>query len=137
VLLLDTSVWIDLLADRRTASVQFALAREAIDGLALTEMIYLEVMQGVRTPAIEQKIRAILSQQLLLAAAPGLETFDAAAELYRKARRRGFTIRTAVDCLVAQIAIEHDALLVHNDRDFFALSAIAPRLQIFPPAQFH
>lgn len=137
MLLLDTSVWIDLLADRRTEAVNFALRRESTEGLALTEMAYLEVMQGVRAEANEPAIRAILAEQQILLPAPGLETFERAAALYRAARREGFTIRTAVDCLVAQIALEHDALLVHNDRDFFALAQVAPQLQLFPSPRFH
>jgi predicted nucleic acid-binding protein len=137
MLLLDTSVWIDRLADRRTEAVNFALRRESTEGLALTEMVYLEVMQGVRTEANESAIRAILAEQQILLPTPGLETFEQAAALYRAARRKGFTIRTAVDCLVAQIALEHDALLVHNDRDFFALAQVAPQLQLFPSPRFH
>jgi predicted nucleic acid-binding protein len=137
MLLLDTSVWIDLLAGRQTEAVKFALQREATEGLALTEMVYLEVMQGIRTEAAESRIRAILGQQQMLPALQGLETFEQAASLYRAARRSGFTIRTAVDCLVAQIALEHDALLVHNDRDFFALANVAPQLQLYPSPRFH
>jgi predicted nucleic acid-binding protein len=38
--------------------------------------------------------------------------------------------------LIAQIAIEHEALLVHNDRDFFTLAKVEPRLQLFPSPGF-
>jgi hypothetical protein len=137
MLLLDTSVWIDLLADRRTEAVKFALLREASEGVALTEMIYLEVMQGVRSGGQEEAIKSVLNQQPLLRPLQAVESFDQAAALYRAARRKGFTVRTAVDCLIAQIAIEHNALLIHNDRDFFALAEIEPRLQLFPSARFH
>jgi predicted nucleic acid-binding protein len=137
MLLLDTSVWIDLLADRRTEAVGFVLQREATEGIALTEMIYLEVMQGARAGATEQKIRNILSQQQILQPLQALETYDQAAALYRAARRNGLTVRTAVDCLIAQIAVEHEALLVHNDRDFFTLAKVEPRLLLFPSKGFH
>jgi predicted nucleic acid-binding protein len=136
MLLLDTSVWIDLLADRRTEAVGFVLQREATEGIALTEMIYLEVMQSARAGATERKIRNILSQQQIMQPLQGLETFDQAAALYRAARRNGLTVRTAVDCLIAQIAVEHEALLVHNDRDFFTLAKVEPRLQLFPSPGF-
>jgi hypothetical protein len=137
MLLLDTSVWIDLLADRRTEAVGFVLQREATEGIALTELIYLEVMQSARAGATEQKIRNILSQQQILQPLQGLETYDQAAALYRPARRNGPTARTAVDCLIAQIAIEHEALLVHNDRDFFALAESEPRLLLYPSSGVH
>jgi predicted nucleic acid-binding protein len=137
MLLLDTSVWIDLLADRRTEAVGFVLQREATEGIALTEMIYLEVMQGARAGATEQKIRNILSQQQILQPLQGLETYDQAAALYRAARHNGLAVRTAIDCLIAQIAVEHEALLVHNDRDFFTLAKVEPRLHLFPSPGFH
>jgi predicted nucleic acid-binding protein len=137
MLLLDTSVWIDLLADRRTEAVSFCLQRESTEGIALTEMIYLEVLQGARTEAIEARIRENLRQQEMLFPSQGLETFEQAASLYRSARRKGFTVRTAVDCLIAQIAIEHGALLVHNDRDYFAIAEVEPRLQLYPNPRFH
>jgi predicted nucleic acid-binding protein len=136
MLLLDTSVWIDLLADRRTEALGFVLQREATEGIALTEMICLEVMQGAREGVSAQKIRNILSQRQILQPLQALETYDQAAALYRAARRSGLTVRTAIDCLIAQIAIEHEALLVHNDRDFFVLAECELRFQLFPSPRF-
>ena len=37
-------------------------------------------------------------------------------------RRQGLTIRNTIDVLIARIAIEHDLFLLHNDRDFDAIS---------------
>jgi predicted nucleic acid-binding protein len=136
MLLLDTSVWIDLFADQRTETVNLVLRREASDCVALAETNYFEVMQGVRAGATEQKIRTILSQQQILRPLQGLETYDQAAALYRAARRSGLTVRTAIDCLIAQIAVEHEALRVHNDRDFFTLAKVEPRLLLFPSKGF-
>jgi predicted nucleic acid-binding protein len=61
-----------------------------------------------------------------------LSTYEIAAQLYRRARNAGFTIRKPTDCLIAAIALEHGALLVHNDRDFTFLSRVEPSLLIFP-----
>ena len=41
-----------------------------------------------------------------------------AAEIYRSLRKKGLTIRKPVDCMIASVAVEHDLLLLHNDRDF-------------------
>jgi len=35
-----------------------------------------------------------------------LELFVSAAEIYRQSRRRGLTIRSLIDCLIAAVAIE-------------------------------
>jgi predicted nucleic acid-binding protein len=137
MLLLDTSVWIDLLANRQTEAVRFALSRRESEDLALTEMIYLEVLQGISDARVFETVQHVLSQQQVLQPSHGLESYEAAARLYALGRKRGITVRTAVDCLVAQIALESDALLVHNDRDYLALARIEPRLQVFPSAAAH
>ncbi|MCP9765997.1 type II toxin-antitoxin system VapC family toxin [Lacihabitans soyangensis] len=41
-----------------------------------------------------------------------------AAKLYFDLKKKGITIRKSNDCLIAQIAIESNATLVHNDSDF-------------------
>jgi len=37
-----------------------------------------------------------------------------------------------VDCMISQIAIESELLLLHNDRDFEAMAAVVP-LKFFNP----
>lgn len=48
----------------------------------------------------------------------GLDLYLEAAEIYREGRRRGFTIRSSTDCLIAAIAIEYRVPVWHRDRDF-------------------
>jgi len=45
------------------------------------------------------------------------EAFVEAAEIYRSGRRRGYAIRSTVDCLIAAIAIRHGVPFWHKDRD--------------------
>ncbi len=47
-----------------------------------------------------------------------------AAEIFFDSRRRGLTIRNSIDCLIAQIAIEHGVPLLQNDRDFAAIARV-------------
>ena len=42
----------------------------------------------------------------------------AAAKLYFDLREKGITVRKSTDCLIAQIAIKNDVLLVHLDSEF-------------------
>jgi predicted nucleic acid-binding protein len=48
-----------------------------------------------------------------------------AADLYRRARRAGLTIRSGVDCLIAACAIRHDLTILHHDRDYPALAKVS------------
>lgn len=132
MLLVDSSVWIDWLRGADTEGVRFVQAREASEELAFTQMIYLEVLQGVSSQRQLTQTRRVLGAQTLLQPLDSLGTFEAAANLYRQARARGFTIRKSTDCLIAAISLEQACLLVHNDRDFVALAAAQPQLRIFP-----
>jgi predicted nucleic acid-binding protein len=44
--------------------------------------------------------------------------FVRAAELYRKLRKQGITIRKTNDCIIVATALEHRCQLLHNDKDF-------------------
>jgi predicted nucleic acid-binding protein len=56
--------------------------------------------------------------------------FASAARIYSRCRKAGFTIRSTIDCLIAQIAIEQELPLLHSDRDFDQIAAIVPELVI-------
>lgn len=95
-------------------------------------MIYLEVLQGVTSQRQFDTTRRVLGTQTLLLPQHELHTFEAAALLYRRARALGLTIRKSADCLIAALALEHGATLVHDDRDFLALARAAPQLKVYP-----
>ena len=132
MLLVDSSVWIDWLRGAATDAVRFVQVREPFEEIALTQMIYLEVLQGVNSDRQFSECQRVLGAQTMLQPLDALETFEAAAQLYRKARRQGLTIRKSTDCLIAAIALEQGAMLVHNDRDFLALAKAEPMLAVYP-----
>lgn len=55
-----------------------------------------------------------------------MASYEAAARLLVRCRRKDVTIRSTVDCLIAQVAIEHELYLVHNDRDFDYIAKVIP-----------
>lgn len=54
-----------------------------------------------------------------------------AARIYFECRRKGLTVRSTTDCLIAQIALEHGFSLLHEDRDFDAIQRVR-RLRTLP-----
>lgn len=133
MLLVDSSVWINFLAGRTSKAVKYFREQlEARETFALTELIYLEVLQGVREPDTAKKVSTYLRGQLLLAPRRGLQTYDAAADLYRRCRIAGVTVRSTIDCLIAQIAVEYGAVLLHSDRDYEHIARVEPKLKLAP-----
>lgn len=39
-------------------------------------------------------------------------------------RRQGLTVRSLIDCCIAQASLENDLLLIHNDRDFETIAQV-------------
>ena len=136
MLLVDSSVWIDWLRGADTDAVRFVQERENHEELAITQMIYLEVLQGVSSDRQFAATQRVLGAQTMLQPQGALTTFEAAAHLYRRARKQGLTIRTSSDCLIAAIALEQGAVLVHNDRDFLALAQVEEALLVYPQRPF-
>jgi predicted nucleic acid-binding protein len=131
MLLLDSSVWIDIHRARATTATRFVEAREEGEEIATAGIIFQEVLQGIRTEAEYDYMRQVLWSTLILQPRE-LSTYEVAAQLHRSARAAGLTIRKPNDCLIAALALEHGALLVHNDRDFLALAQVEPALMIYP-----
>lgn len=49
-----------------------------------------------------------------------------AARIFFDCRRQGLTIRSSVDCLVAQLVLENDGILLHKDDDFERIAQVRP-----------
>ena len=125
MIVVDTTVWIDFLEGRGTAFDRHLAELVEDDApLALIDIVYCEILQGIRDEDTYQRTRVSLRAHPILRPR-GLETFETAANLYRSARRRGFTIRRSVDCVIAATCIEAGAEIYHNDRDFDALARVS------------
>jgi predicted nucleic acid-binding protein len=125
LVLVDTSIWVEHLRDRSpSASDRLAdlLGHRERRTLCMCEPVALELLAG----ASDHQLRAV--QSLV----DGLETlsldpavdFRAAAGLQRRARTAGLTVRSSIDLLIAAVALRHDAVVVHRDRNYDVLSRV-------------
>lgn len=122
--LVDTSVWVEVLRDRsgaKKATFRRAVGREPV---ALSRLTEYELLAGCRDRDEWRLLESYLDDQLYLPLAD--ESWRDAARIYFDLRRRGLTVRGPIDCALAQLALENDALLVHRDRDFEAIAQIRP-----------
>lgn len=130
--IVDTSVWIRLFKDG-TGLVKAAIeATVGADRVVMVPPIRLELLQGCRG---EPQWRSMSTRLAAFDVLPVPETtWDDAARIYFDLRQIGVTVRSALDCCIAQLAIDNKALLVHCDRDFEAIAGVRPlnhvRLQL-------
>jgi predicted nucleic acid-binding protein len=122
VILVDTSVWIEVFRARRPLDLEAVLD---FDDVATCLPVIQEVLQGFRDePAYRRAREAMLSLPVVESPLRS-DVFLEAVDLYRTARRAGRTVRSSVDCLIAACAIRHDLQVLHRDRDFAAIAAIS------------
>jgi hypothetical protein len=123
VILVDTSIWIETF--RRTRPLDLE-AVASFDEIVTCLPVVQEVLQGFRD---EGAFGVARDAMLALPAIESPLTESVVLEaitLYRTARRRGLTIRSSVDCLIAACALRHDLEVLHRDRDFTALARCSP-----------
>ena len=123
MIVVDTSVWIDVLndVDSEKASRCIELLQDGAP-LALTDIVFAEILQGFRhereARQVEKHLLAFPVMRL-----EDLDDFSLAAELYRKARRAGVTIRKTLDCLIAAPCVRDGVPILHADEDFDRLAS--------------
>ena len=125
MILVDTSVWIDFLQGAENSATR--LLKKKIDereSLAFTGLILLEILQGIERPADREKIKSKFDP--LIELHPQRTSYRLAAEIYQKTRREGHTIRSVIDCLIAALALESNATILHKDRDFKRIADYFP-----------
>jgi predicted nucleic acid-binding protein len=119
--IIDSSAWIDYIRGAETSVVP-AVAQSLRDGRAATlDAVRLEMLAGTWRGVSADTLGALLD---LCHQVPQLprEDVESAAELYRRCRANGETIRSLNDCLIAAIAIRTDLPVLHKDRDYDVLA---------------
>jgi predicted nucleic acid-binding protein len=116
-ILVDTSVWVDFFnghPSREAETLAYLIGEEA--DLVTCGLVVAEVLQGLRrTKSLSTVESHFREMDWLTPSEP--DTYLEAAELFRRLRLRGVTIRSTVDCVIANLAARHDALILARDRD--------------------
>jgi len=117
MILVDSSVWIDVLAERASANLLRFEAAMRRDALTVGDLIAVEVLQGFRHETRLRLAESALAQFDMVTLC-GPEIASKAAANYRALRRRGITVRGTIDVIIATWCIENRTALLHDDRDF-------------------
>jgi predicted nucleic acid-binding protein len=124
MILVDTSVWIEIFKDKTGHTEKAFRERIGPENYVLSRFNQLELLQGARSQKEWELLEDYLATQYYLEASDN--TWREAARVYFELRRRGVTLNSPVDCCIAQIALEHGALLLHRDKDFEKISRVRP-----------
>jgi predicted nucleic acid-binding protein len=127
MIVVDTSVWIEILRDKTGFVVKAFKEIVGSDTYALTRFAQMELLQGAKNEKEWRLLADYLSTQHYVEASS--ITWEDAARIYFELRRKGKTINSPIDCCIAQLAMEADSLLLHKDRDFEQISQIRPLVQ--------
>jgi len=123
VVLVDTSVWVEVFRRPRRLTLQVvADIEEVVTCLPVVQ----EVLQGFRDESAFRAARDAMFALPIVESPLQQEVFEEAVHLYRAARRAGLTVRSGVDCLIAACAVRHGLTVAHHDRDFDAIAKVCP-----------
>ncbi len=120
--LIDTSVWVNVFRDR-TGTVRQTLETLVKDeSIFLSRFTQMELLQGCRDEREWTLLQTYLQEQDYIEQTAN--TWVCAARIYYDLQRQGLTVRSSIDCCIAQLAIESQLTLIHNDRDFDAIKKV-------------
>ena len=117
MILVDSSVWIDLLRDQttpETARLEQLLGSEQI---AIGDLMLVEVLQGIPAERHFEAARRMLARFECVMIG-GADAALSAATNYRQLRIIGITPRKTIDTLIATRCIIDGHALLFSDRDF-------------------
>ncbi len=131
MIVVDSNTWADFFNGLETPYVHrldLALGNE--EDLAVIPIVISEVLQGFRTDTGFERARRVLVSLPLIH--PTVECHVRAAQLFRSLRRKGVTVRGAVDCVIAQTCLDADTELLSPDSDFKRIADHTP-LRLWRP----
>jgi predicted nucleic acid-binding protein len=131
VIVVDSNTWADFFNGLETPYVHrldLGLGNE--EDLAVVPIVISEVLQGFRTDTGFERARRVLVSLPLIH--PTIECHVRAAQLSRSLRRKGVTVRGAVDCVIAQTCLDADTELLSPDSDFEHIADHTP-LRLWRP----
>jgi predicted nucleic acid-binding protein len=120
----DTSVWIEFFAGRDGPEVN-TLIQLLDEGhtILYSGLVLQELFQGIASDTDRVQVEAHFHPFIEIF--PTRETHKLAADLYRAARKRGFQIRSSIDCLFAACCLKQNARILARDRDFNYLAQVS------------
>jgi len=117
VVIIDTSAWIEYLRDGAPDVVRKVDRCLDQDLVGVGDLVYCEVMQGIRSSRQRAEVGALL-RSLPRFDMAGFEMAEKSAANYRLLRSKGVTVRKTIDVIIGMFCAERGFQIAHHDRDF-------------------
>lgn len=125
MVLVDTSVLIDFFKGNNNHSVikfNDIITQNIPFGIA--PFTYLELLQGSKNEKEFKLLEEYLITQTFYHLKDQIKSYSEAAKIRLTCKKKGITIKSTIDFLIVQTAIEHNLFLLHSDKDFDKISKV-------------
>ena len=119
--LVDTSVWIEAFRKKNPLDLTSVVS---FDDVVTCLPVIQEVLQGFADESAYRLAREAMLALPVVESPLSSEVVMEAVGIYRTARKRGLTVRSSVDCLIAACAVRQDLEVLHRNRDFAAIARV-------------
>lgn len=127
MILVDTSVLIHFFKGVDSeSSRRFRIVLQRGIPFGINSLIFQEVLQGAGSEKEYLTLKKYLETQRFYHLREPIESFAKAAKIYLDCRKKGITVRSTIDCVIAETALENDLFLLHDDKDFDAIAKVVP-----------
>jgi predicted nucleic acid-binding protein len=117
MIIVDSTVWVDYVNGKSNDEIRLLEARIGQEDIGLTDLIFCEVLQGIRTEGEFEEVKRELLEFSIFPTG-GMEMAIESAMNYQKLQAKGFTVRKTIDCWIATFCLREGHELLHRDRDF-------------------
>ena len=93
--------------------------------------VYQELLQGAGNEQEHQLLKEYLDSLPFYDLRYGKKSFENAALMYINCREKGITVRSSLDLIIAEIAIENELSILHDDNDYINISKVYKKLKLY------
>jgi len=132
MILVDTSVLISFLKGQDNESckrLDYIIENQIPFGI--NRYVYQEILQGSRDKKEFEELKEYLGSMRFYELKYGKESYEKAAYMYFLCRKSGLTIRSTIDLLIAETAIENEISLLEDDNDYVQISKVIKELKLY------
>jgi predicted nucleic acid-binding protein len=132
MILVDTSVLIGYFKENRGfpyEKMDYIIDNDIPYGIC--NYVYQELLQGSKNNREYELLKEYLNTLPFYELRYGKQSYENAASIFISCRKKGITVRNTLDILIAEIAIENELYLLHNDADYANISKVHKELKIY------